>query len=62
MAPGTGLASPSACTRNAGGASHEHAHHRSSQPWLHQKGEFIQEFATVKQFPIELSYGARVYA
>ncbi|MFF8727017.1 Dps family protein [Streptomyces sp. NPDC015171] len=34
----------------------------SSQPWLHQKGAVIQEFGTVKQFPIALSYEARVYA
>lgn len=33
----------------------------SSQPWLHQKGEVIQEFGTVKQFPIGLSYDARMY-
>ena len=32
-----------------------------SQPWLHQKGEVIQEFGTVKQFPIGLSYDARMY-
>lgn len=34
----------------------------SSQPWLHQKGEVIQEFGTVKQFPIGLSYEARMYS
>ncbi|MEU6389609.1 DNA starvation/stationary phase protection protein [Streptomyces sp. NPDC046939] len=33
-----------------------------SQPWLHQKGEVIQEFGTVKQFPVGLSYEARMYA
>ena len=27
----------------------------SSQPWLHQNGEVIQEFGTVKQSPIGLS-------
>lgn len=32
-----------------------------SQPWLHQKGAVIQEFGTVKQFPIGLSYEARMY-
>ncbi|MFF3547589.1 Dps family protein [Streptomyces platensis] len=34
----------------------------SSQPWLHQKGSVIQEFGTVKQFPLALSYEARMYA
>ncbi|MFD7282128.1 Dps family protein [Streptomyces sp. NPDC059862] len=34
----------------------------SSQPRLHQKGEVIQEFGTVKQFPIALSYEARMYS
>ncbi|MEV7981574.1 MULTISPECIES: DNA starvation/stationary phase protection protein [Streptomyces] len=33
-----------------------------SQPWLHQKGEVIQEFGTVKQFPVALSYEARMYS
>ncbi|HEY9329734.1 MAG TPA: DNA starvation/stationary phase protection protein [Streptomyces sp.] len=33
-----------------------------SQPRLHQKGEVIQEFGTVKQFPIGLSYEARMYS
>ncbi|MER6227136.1 Dps family protein [Streptomyces sp. 900105755] len=33
-----------------------------SQPWLHQKGEVIQEFGTVKQFPLGLSYEARMYS
>jgi starvation-inducible DNA-binding protein len=34
----------------------------SSQPWLHQKGAVIQEFGTVKQFPLALSYEARMYS
>ena len=34
----------------------------SSQPWLHQKGKVIQEFGTVKQFPVGLSYEARMYS
>ncbi|MFD0149430.1 Dps family protein [Streptomyces sp. NPDC055721] len=34
----------------------------SSQPRLHQKGEVIQEFGTVKQFPIGLTYEARMYS
>ncbi|MFS0695187.1 Dps family protein [Streptomyces nitrosporeus] len=33
-----------------------------SQPWLHQKGEVIQDFGTVKQFPLGLSYEARMYS
>ncbi|MFD4633493.1 Dps family protein [Streptomyces sp. NPDC058284] len=33
-----------------------------SQPRLHQKGEVIQEYGTVKQLPIGLSYEARMYA
>ncbi|GAA2327987.1 DNA starvation/stationary phase protection protein [Streptomyces cuspidosporus] len=34
----------------------------SSQPWLHQKSPVVQEFGTVKQFPIALSYEARMYS
>jgi starvation-inducible DNA-binding protein len=34
----------------------------SSQPWLHQKDEVIQEFGTVKQFPVALSYESRMYS
>jgi starvation-inducible DNA-binding protein len=34
----------------------------SSQPLLHQKGEVIQEFGTVKQFPLGLSHDARMYS
>ncbi|MFI8948984.1 Dps family protein [Streptomyces sp. NPDC053750] len=36
--------------------------HHGSQPWLHQKGEVIQEFGTVKQFPVALSYQTRMYS
>ncbi|MDX3242584.1 MULTISPECIES: DNA starvation/stationary phase protection protein [unclassified Streptomyces] len=36
--------------------------HMSSQPLLHQKGGIIQEFGTVKQFPLGLSYEARMYS
>ncbi|MYS23773.1 starvation-inducible DNA-binding protein [Streptomyces sp. DvalAA-14] len=36
--------------------------HKSSQPWLHQRSGVIQEFGTVKQFPIGLSYDARMYS
>jgi starvation-inducible DNA-binding protein len=35
---------------------------RSSQPWLHQKGVEVQEFGTVRQFPVGLSYDSRMYS
>ncbi|MEV7127381.1 DNA starvation/stationary phase protection protein [Streptomyces sp. NPDC093260] len=34
----------------------------SSQPWLHQKGTVVQEFGTVRQFPLGLSHDARMYS
>jgi starvation-inducible DNA-binding protein len=34
----------------------------SSQPLLHQRGVVLQEFGTVNQLPIGLSYDARMYA
>jgi starvation-inducible DNA-binding protein len=34
----------------------------SSQPWLHQHGRRVQEFGTVRQFPLGLSYDARMYS
>lgn len=34
----------------------------NSQPWLHQKGVEIQEYGTVRQFPLALSYNARMYS
>jgi starvation-inducible DNA-binding protein len=33
----------------------------SSQPWLHQHGKEIQAFGTVREFPLALSYEARLY-
>lgn len=33
-----------------------------SQPWLHQQGTQIQEFGTVRQFPVGLSHDARMYS
>jgi starvation-inducible DNA-binding protein len=33
-----------------------------SQPWLHQTGQEIQSFGTVRQFPLGLSYDARMYS
>jgi starvation-inducible DNA-binding protein len=38
------------------------AKRRSSQPWLHQRGVQLQEFGTVRQFPIALSYDARMFS
>lgn len=38
------------------------AKQESSQPWLHQRGKVIQEFGTVKQFPLGLSRDARMYS
>src|SRR5215470_4140357 len=32
----------------------------SSQPWLHQHGREVQRFGTVRQFPLGLSYEARM--
>lgn len=34
----------------------------SSQPWLHQRGAEVQEFGTVRQFPLGLSHDARLYS
>jgi starvation-inducible DNA-binding protein len=34
----------------------------SSQPWLHQKGTQLQEFGTVRQFPIGLPQETRTYS
>lgn len=33
-----------------------------SQPWLHQHGREIQEFGTVRQFPVGLSFETRMYS
>ncbi len=33
-----------------------------SQPWLHQSGREIQAFGTVRQFPLGLSFDARMYS
>ncbi|MCW2935321.1 MAG: protection protein [Actinomycetia bacterium] len=34
----------------------------TSQPWLHQHGRQVQEFGTVRQFPIGLAEKARMYS
>ena len=33
-----------------------------SQPWLHQHGMEIQQFGTVRHFPLGLSRDARLYS
>jgi len=33
-----------------------------SQPWLHQHGKEIQQYGTVRQFPLGLSHDARMYS
>jgi starvation-inducible DNA-binding protein len=35
---------------------------RHSQPWLHQRSAEIQQFGTVRQFPLALSQDARAYS
>ncbi|MBL1068003.1 Dps family protein [Streptomyces sp. 7-21] len=42
-------------------ASSEH-HPDGSQPWLHQTSGVIQEFGTVKQFPVALPEETRLYS
>ena len=39
-----------------------HPKARTSQPWLHQRGAELQEFGTVRQFPIALSHDTRMYS
>jgi starvation-inducible DNA-binding protein len=34
----------------------------NSQPWLHVDGKEIQEFGSVRQFPVALSWDARLYS
>ena len=34
----------------------------STQPWLHQHSKEVQQFGTVRQFPLGLSYDARMYS
>jgi starvation-inducible DNA-binding protein len=34
----------------------------STQPWLHQEGTQVQEFGTLRQLPVSLSYEARMYS
>ncbi|HEY2079423.1 MAG TPA: DNA starvation/stationary phase protection protein [Streptosporangiaceae bacterium] len=39
-----------------------HTRTLTSQPWLHQRGVELQEFGTVRQFPIGLSHDTRMYS
>src|SRR5258708_1809354 len=39
-----------------------HTKAMTSQPWLHQTGVELQEFGTVRQFPIALSHDTRMYS
>lgn len=34
----------------------------SSQPWLHQHSQEVQPYGSVRQFPLGLSYDARMYS
>jgi starvation-inducible DNA-binding protein len=52
-------------TAEARSAAHGNGRARkaiSSQPWLHQKGLEVQQFGTVRQFPLGLSFDARMYS
>lgn len=52
--PGTRAAHPTASAKTAPTPS--------SQPWLHQQGEEIQAFGTVRQFPLGIPDEARMYS
>ena len=36
--------------------------HIASQPWLHQQGVEVQEFGTIREFPLGLSRDTRLYS
>jgi starvation-inducible DNA-binding protein len=57
----TGRTPRTTATRSANGKSRARGP-ISSQPWLHQSGIEVQEFGTVRQFPLGLSYDARMYS
>lgn len=48
--------------KNKASASSEQRASASSQPWLHQHGVEIQEFGSVRLFPLGLSRDARMYS
>ena len=39
-----------------------HDNQTESQPWLHQRGTEVQEFGTIRQFPLGLSAQTRMYS
>jgi starvation-inducible DNA-binding protein len=49
-------------TRAAAAPDATHPRARGRQPWLHQHGEESQRFGTAWQFPLGLSFEARLYA
>jgi len=51
-----------AATGSAGDGNGRARRKVSSQPWLHQRGAEVQEFGTVRQFPLGLSHDARLYS
>jgi starvation-inducible DNA-binding protein len=51
-----------AARKTAGSGNGRARQQISSQPWLHQRGKEIQEFGTVRQFPLALSYDTRMYS
>jgi starvation-inducible DNA-binding protein len=55
-------ASRSASAKPAGNGNGRTRRAVSSQPWLHQKGAEVQKFGTVRQFPLGLSFDARMYS
>ncbi len=54
--------SRSASAKSAGNGNGRARRAVSSQPWLHQQGAEVQEFGTVRQFPLGLSFEARMYS
>jgi starvation-inducible DNA-binding protein len=55
-------ASRSASAKSAANGNGRARRAVSSQPWLHQKGAEVQKFGTVRQFPLGLSFDARMYS
>jgi starvation-inducible DNA-binding protein len=54
--------SRTAGNRSAGNGNGRARRAVGSQPWLHQKGIEVQAFGTVRQFPLGLSFDARMYS
>jgi starvation-inducible DNA-binding protein len=55
-------ASRSASAKSAANGNGRARRAVSSPPWLHQKGAEVQKFGTVRQFPLGLSFDARMYS